>query len=224
MGNFIFAGASSLMAQESRKLLQAAGHTIVGLTRNQNVTDYDAHYLVEDYCGTYPKIDGEISGLVYFPGSINLKPFARITLAEFQAEFNLHCLGAIAFLQAYHKQIKNGSVVLISTVAVQTGMPFHSSVAVAKGAIEGLTRALAAEWTPSIRVNAIAPSLVATPLAERFLTNDEKVDQMNKRHPLKRVGTANDIANAVEFLLTEKSSWMTGAVLEVDGGMKTLKL
>ena len=223
MATYIFAGAASAMAQQTRKNLQAAGHAVIGISRAEKLDDYDTVLQIENYTSEYPTIEGEFAGLVYFPGSINLKPFARITLAEFQTEWQLHCLGAIAFLQAYHKQIKNGSVVLISTVAVQTGMSFHSSVAMAKGAIEGLTRALAAEWAPTIRVNAIAPSLVESPLAQRFLSSDEKIEQMQKRHPMKRVGTAEDIANAIEFLLTDKSSWITGAVLEIDGGMHRLK-
>lgn len=223
MGTFIFAGASSAMAQQTRKNLQAAGHKVIGISRAEQLDGYNSAFNIENYTSSYPSIEGEIAGLVYFPGSINLKPFARITLAEFQNEWQLHCLGAIAFLQAYHKQIKNGSVVLISTVAVQTGMSFHSSVAMAKGAIEGLTRALAAEWAPTIRVNAIAPSLVESPMAQRFLSSEEKIEQLQKRHPMKRVGTAEDMAQAIEFLLTEKSSWMTGTVLEVDGGMHRLK-
>ena len=224
MADFIFAGASSAMAQQARQQLQSAGHRVIGISRNQDVQGYDALYAITDYCTQYPKIEGELSGLVYFPGSINLKPFARITASEFENEWRLHTLGAITFLQNYHKQIKNGSVVLLSTVAVQTGMPFHSSVAMVKGALEGLTRALAAEWAPNIRVNAIAPSLVETPMAQRFLSTEEKLEQIQKRHPLKRHGTVQDIANAIEFLLTDKSSWMSGTVLQIDGGMSNLKL
>ena len=223
MATYIFAGASSAIAQQTRKNLQALGHEVIGISRSNLLEGYDTLYQISDYTGSYPNVEGDIAGIVYFPGSINLRPFARIPLADFQSEWQLHCLGAIAFLQAYHKQIKNGSVVLISTVAVQTGMSFHSSVAMAKGAIEGLTRALAAEWAPTIRVNAIAPSLVESPLAQRFLSSEEKIEQMQKRHPMKRVGTAEDMAQAIEFLLTEKSSWMTGSVLEIDGGMHRLK-
>jgi 3-oxoacyl-[acyl-carrier protein] reductase len=117
----------------------------------------------------------------------------------------------------------NAAVVFYSTVAVQTGMPFHSSIAAAKGAIEGLTRSLAAEFAPKIRVNAIAPSLVDTPLALKFLNNDTKVEKANERHPLGRVGNAQEIAQATAFLLGEESSWMTGSVLQLDGGIGNLK-
>ena len=103
-------------------------------------------------------------------------------------------------------------------------MPFHSSVATAKGALEGLTRSLAAEWAPKIRVNAIAPSLVNTPLAERFLNNEVKTAKVNERHPLKRVGTAEEIANAAAYLLSDDSSWMTGSILQLDGGIGNVKI
>ena len=119
---------------------------------------------------------------------------------------------------------ENASVVFFSTVAVQMGMPFHSSVATAKGALEGLTRSLAAEWAPKIRVNAIAPSLVNTPLAERFLNNEVKAAKVNERHPLKRVGTAEEIANAAAYLLSDDSGWMTGSILQLDGGIGNVKI
>jgi NAD(P)-dependent dehydrogenase (short-subunit alcohol dehydrogenase family) len=97
-------------------------------------------------------------------------------------------------------------------------------VASSKGAIEGLTKALAAELAPTIRVNCIAPSLTNTPLAASLLNSEQKIDANAQRHPLKRVGTPLDIANAVEFLLTDKSSWVTGQILAIDGGMSTIKL
>jgi NAD(P)-dependent dehydrogenase (short-subunit alcohol dehydrogenase family) len=114
-------------------------------------------------------------------------------------------------------------VVFFSTVAVQTGMPFHSSVAASKGAIEGLTRSLAAEFAPKIRVNAIAPSLVDTPLASKFLNNELKLEKANERHPLGRVGNAQEIAKATAFLLGEESGWMTGNIVQLDGGIGNLK-
>ena len=171
-------------------------------------------------------LPSEIHGVVYAPGSINLKPFRGLKLDEFRADFELNAMGAVKALQACLPAMKSAgkaSVVLFSTVAVQSGMSFHASIAMAKGAIEGLTRSLAAEWAPLIRVNAIAPSLVNTDLAARLLSTPEKVEASGKRHPLQRVGEPNDIASAVLFLLGEGSDWMTGQVMAVDGGMGSLR-
>lgn len=168
----------------------------------------------------------ELHGFVYCPGTINLRPFKGLKPETFQADFELNVLGAIKALQTVGKNLAasaQASVVFYSTVAVQTGMPFHASVAVAKGALEGLTRSLAAEWAPKIRVNCIAPSLVNTPLADKFLNNDAKMEKASERHPMQRVGTPQEMAEATAFLLSEKSGWMTGQVLTIDGGIGTLK-
>ena len=168
-----------------------------------------------------------IDGLVYCPGSINLKPFHRISMEDFRIEMEVNFFGAVKVLQAGLKNLKKSeaaSVVLYSTVAVQTGMGFHAGIASAKGAVEGLVRSLAAEWAPSkIRVNAIAPSLTDTPLAKQLVSTDEKRAASDKRHPLGRIGTPKDIAAATLFLLDEKSSWVTGQIFHVDGGMSSLK-
>jgi NAD(P)-dependent dehydrogenase (short-subunit alcohol dehydrogenase family) len=168
----------------------------------------------------------ELHGFIYCPGSINLRPFKGLKLEAFQSDFEVNFLGAVRSLKSVLSHLSasgNAAVVLYSTVAVQTGMPFHSSVAASKGAIEGLTRSLAAEFAPKIRVNAIAPSLVDTPLASKFLNNEAKMDKANERHPLGRVGSAKEIAQATTFLLGEESSWMTGRVLQLDGGIGNLK-
>ena len=173
---------------------------------------------------TYPSIDKELSGFVYFPGSINLRPFSNLKEADYENDYNINVLGLLKTLKHYHKQFSNkASVVMISSVAAQVGMPFHSSISMCKSAIEGLTRSLAAEWSPKIRVNCVAPSIVDTKLSSRLLRTEKQVDQINERHPLKRHGKVSDIAETIAFLLSEKSSWMTGQVLKVDGGMSTLK-
>ena len=172
------------------------------------------------------QLPDELHGFIYCPGSINLRPFKGLKLEAFKSDFEINVLGAIRSLKSVLTHLSasgNAAVVLYSTVAVQTGMPFHSSVAASKGAIEGLTRSLAAEFAPKIRVNAIAPSLVNTPLASKFLNNEAKMDKANERHPLGRVGTAKEIAQATTFLLGEQSSWMTGRVLQLDGGIGNLK-
>ena len=136
-------------------------------------------------------------------------------------------MGAVRCLQSIQPLLvasEQASVVLFSTVAVQTGMPFHASVAASKGALEGLARSLAAEWAPKVRVNVIAPSITDTPLANRFLNNEAKKEKASLRHPLKRIGTTEDVAQLAAFLLTDKSSWMTGQILGLDGGMSSLNI
>lgn len=163
-----------------------------------------------------------IDGVVYCPGSINLKPFHLLKMEDFQNDFALNTLGAVKVLQALYPRLRKSeaaSVVLFSTVAVQKGMNFHSSVAMAKGAIEGLTRSLAVEWAPKIRINAIAPSLVATPLAEKITSNPKAMELTIEKHPMKRIGTASDIAEMALFLMSPKATWVTGQVFAVDGGL-----
>lgn len=226
--HYIFAGASSAMAVQSAKILREQGHRVTGISTKQENPGYDDFYTVTEYgFGSFPKIEGDVNGLVYFPGTINLKPFHRISEADITSDFGISALGAAAFVQAYLPALKNSdapSIVFISTVAVATGMPFHASVAMAKGAVEGLTRSLAAEFAPKIRVNCIAPSLTDTPLAEKLLGTPEKTEAAKNRNPLKKVGTTADLANAVTFLLSEQSAWITGQVIAVDGGMNKLRL
>lgn len=163
---------------------------------------------------------------MYCPGSINLRPFKGLKTEAFINDFELNVIGAVNALKSVLNLLNasgNASVVFFSTVAVQTGMPFHSSVAASKGAIEGLTRSLAAEFAPKIRVNAIAPSLVDTPLASKFLNNELKLEKAIERHPMGRVGNAQEIAKATAFLLGEESGWMTGNIVQLDGGIGNLK-
>ena len=168
-----------------------------------------------------------IHGVVYCPGSINLKPFNRLTAQDFLNDFQQNVLGAVAIIQKVLPNLKraNGaSVVLFSTVAAKLGMPFHSSIAASKGAIEGLAKSLAAELASSqVRVNVIAPSLLDTPLAGFLINTDEKKEASGKRHPLQRIGTPNEIAHLVKFLISEESSWITGQIIGADGGLGSLK-
>ncbi|RPA68925.1 SDR family oxidoreductase [Cyclobacteriaceae bacterium YHN15] len=169
-----------------------------------------------------------IDGLVYCPGTINLKPFHRFTIEDFKDDYQVNVLGAVRVLQACMKGLKksgSASVIFYSTVAVSVGLSFHSSISSAKGALEGLAKSLAAEWAPSkIRVNVIAPSLTDTPLAFNLLGNDEKREASNRRHPLGRYGQPEDISSSTIFLLSEESSWMTGQILHLDGGISSIKV
>ncbi len=222
--NIILVGGNSGIGKAVAAQLQEDGATIFSYSRTGKGTaavDFSTNF--EELPGL-PEI---IDGVVYCPGTINLKPFHRISIGDFKQEMEVNFYGAIRLLQACLKGLKKSSspsVVLYSTVAVQTGMGFHAGIASAKGAVEGLTRSLAAEWAPNkIRVNAIAPSLTETPLASALLSTPEKKEASDKRHPLGRVGRPEDIAEATVFLLSEKSSWMTGQILHLDGGMSHLK-
>jgi 3-oxoacyl-[acyl-carrier protein] reductase len=225
---YLFAGASSKTAIATKQILQNKNETVFGISTKKEEHNYNRLYEVNSYeFGNFPDITEPLNGLVYFPGTINLKPFHRLTENDFVNDYKINALGAVAFIQKYLPNLKNSpnrSIVLISSVAANTGMPFHSSIAMAKAAIEGLTKSLAAELAPSIRVNCIAPSLTNTVLGEKFLNTPEKIEASQKRNPLKKIGEPIDLANAIEFLLSEKSNWITGQVIAVDGGMNTLKL
>ena len=231
MATFLVVGGSSGIGLQVTNQLAAAGHTVYA-TYNTHIVESvgNVHYHPVNVLDENINVDflpDSIEGIVYCPGAISLRPFNRIASEDFIKDYNLQVVGAVKVIQAALlklKESKNGSIVLFSTVAVQLGLNFHSLVASSKGAIEGLTKALAAELAPTIRVNCIAPSLTNTPLAASLLNSDQKIDANAQRHPLKRVGTPLDIANAVEFLLTDKSSWVTGQILSIDGGMSTIKL
>lgn len=166
-----------------------------------------------------------LHGFIYCPGSINLKPFKMMDLQIFEEDMRINFLGLVKIVkEIIPKMAQSASMVFFSTVAVGKGMPFHTSVAASKGAIEGFAKSLAAEYAPKLRVNVIAPSLVDTPLASKLLSNERKKENMAERHPLKRVGQAEDIANMAVFLLSDKSSWMTGQVIGIDGGISTLNI
>lgn len=227
--SFLIVGASTGIGFSLAQSLIEAGANVFTASRTQPSLPsihiiWDAENPDSQVFSSLPNI---IDGLAYCPGTINLKPFNRFTSEDFQKDFQINVLGAVNVIQAVLPKLKaagNASVVLFSTVAVQTGMGFHASVAASKGAIEGLTRSLAAEYAASkIRFNAIAPSLTDTPLAKMLLSSPEKIDASNKRHPLGRVGTSADIASAAKFLLSGEGSWITGQILHIDGGMGNLK-
>ena len=228
--NILIIGASSGIGLAIAQTLQAEGASLFTASRRapQGIQSQHSTWdVTQPVEGLFDALPDTLHGLVYAPGSINLKPFQRFSLADFQADFNVNVLGAVAAIQANLARLRKAggaSIVLFSTVAVQTGMGFHASIATAKGAVEGLTRSLAAELAANkIRCNAIAPSLTDTPLAASLLSSDEKREASNKRHPIGRVGTPQDLAAVAKLLLSDEGSWITGQVLNVDGGMGRLK-
>jgi 3-oxoacyl-[acyl-carrier protein] reductase len=228
--NYLVVGGGSGIGEKVVENLALAGHQVYAASRNimeanlpPSAEPIKFDVSLDEAIEGLPDV---LDGLVYCPGSISLKPFHRIKPADFQAEWELNFLGAVKVTQHVLdllKKSENPSVVYFSTVAVQLGLPFHSSISGAKGAIEGLTRSLAAEYAPKIRFNAIAPSLTDTPLAANLLSNDKKREANAERNPLKLIGEAQDIANMVTFLLGKDSRWVTGQVMAVDGGMGAIK-
>ena len=173
---------------------------------------------------TYIDIEN-ISGIVYFPGTIVLKPFKQLGLEDFKNDYDINVLGLLKILKYYQSSLIDGSsLVFISTVAAKLGMPFHSSISMCKASLEALAISLAAEWAPKVRVNCVAPSLVNTKLAKRFFRNDKQKEMMSERHPLKKTGKSEDISHTIEFLLSKKSNWVSGQVFNIDGGMSSLKI
>ena len=228
--NILLVGGSKGIGLEIVKELSADHHLIVASRTDENLGDYDVTYHQFDAVSDDIKdldLPDTLDGLVYCPGSINLKPFKMMKPQIFEDDMILNFMSLVKVTQGLLPKLKNSkqaSLVYFSTVAVQTGMPFHTSVAAAKGAIEGFARSLAAEYAPSFRVNVIAPSLVNSPLASKLLGNEKKKEKMDERHPLKRVGEPADIGKIASFLLSDNSTWITGQVLGVDGGMGSLNV
>jgi 3-oxoacyl-[acyl-carrier protein] reductase len=230
--NYIVVGGSSGIGLDLTKKLLKKGHSVTVLSRrepeieNSDRLSWIKFDVLEDDPGDLD-LPGEIHGLAYCPGSINLRPFRGLKIEDFRDDYEINLVGAVKILKASLKPLQatgSASVVMFSTVAVGQGMPFHASVAAAKGAVEGLVRSLAAELAPKVRVNAIAPSLTDTPMAEKLLNNDRKKEASSERHPLKRVGMTNDIASMANYLLSDDSGWISGQVIGVDGGLSSLRV
>ncbi len=173
-----------------------------------------------------PQVEN-IDALIYCPGSINLKPILQLREEDFINDFNINVLGAVKSVKSFLNTLKKGdnpSIVFFSTVAVNQGMPFHSSVSVAKAGIEGLTKSLAAELAPTIRVNCIAPTITRTDMAKRILRNEKIEENIANKHPLKKICEAKDISDMADFLISSRAKNITGQIMHVDGGMSTLKI
>lgn len=226
--NILLIGGSHGIGNAIVNELKDTNTIYVASRSNENLDHTNVHHIpfdAETQSLDLSLLPESLDGFVFCPGSINLRPFKMLSEDAFEKDLHYNFLNMVKVLKAIiGKMGTNSSIVLFSTVAVGTGMPFHTSVAAAKGAIEGFAKSLAAEYAPKIRVNVVAPSLVDTPLADRLLNNDKKKEKMNERHPLKRFGQPEDIGAIASFLLTDKASWITGQIFGVDGGISSLNL
>ncbi|MDE0835321.1 MAG: SDR family oxidoreductase [Akkermansiaceae bacterium] len=224
----LLVGGNSGIGLATAKLLRASDYSLIAASRSDDqlsalgipVQPFDAEN------PTPLDLPETLDGLIYFPGTINLKPFHRLTAADFQRDFQINCLGAAQAIQLALPSLKKSpaaSIVMFSTVAVAQGMAFHASIAAAKAAVEGLGKSLAAELAPRIRVNVIAPSLTDTPLAAQLLGNDPSREAAEKRHPLQSVGNPDDVARLAAFLLSDDSAFITGQTLRPDGGLSSIR-
>ncbi len=232
MKQIVIAGAGSGAGLETaRKLNKKAKLILISRSITPEIEQLEAEYVQHDTVhGNVEdlKLPEKVDGLVYCPGSITLKSFNKLTISDFTDDFTQNVTGAVSLIQQALPSLKKAgtaSIVMFSSVAVKLGMPFHASIAAAKGAVEGLARSLAAELAPNrIRVNVIAPSLTDTPLAAGLLNTEAKRKAAAGRHPLRRIGQPSETAGLATFLLDDQSAWITGQVIGIDGGLGNLKL
>lgn len=226
MRKFVIVGGNKGIGKAIVNMLKEE-HEVINICRSQDHLDPDIQHITADILkDELPDIEGEIHGLVYCPGSIQLKPIQRLSLDDFRRDFEIHVLGAVKTIQKYLKALRkgNGSVLLFSTVASQMGMPFHASIATSKSAIEGLAKSLAAEFATKIRFNVIAPTLTNTSLTEKLLNSEEKKNRAELRHPLKQILSPEDVGALANYLLSETSKAISGQIFPIDAGIVSIKL
>ena len=217
MSSTVLIGSSSAIAESLKEI---SSRDFVSFSQSEGNLDLN---------GDLSEFDNleNINGLVYFPGTINLKPFSMLKDQDFQNDLDINFLGAVRVVRKLINKLKesNGaSVVFISTVAASIGLPFHASISPAKSALEAFSRSLAAEYANSkISFNIVAPSLANTPMAENLLKTERLIEASKERNPMKQIGSPEQIAATIDFLLDAHKNWMTGQVIPVDGGMNNLK-
>ena len=224
MSKILIVGGSKGIGKKIAEVLHNKECIIFSRNDVDSVNNNHHYYNLDINDYNFPEID-ELNSIIYCPGTINLKPFRSLKEEDFMNDFKVNFMGAVKVIKHYQKILSkspNASIILFSTVAVQQGMSFHASIASAKGALEGLTKSLAAEFAGKIRVNCIAPTLTNTPLAEGILRNDDAIERSNARHPSKRINNVDDVANTAVFLLENNN--ITGQIIGVDGGLSTLKV
>ena len=227
MKTIVVIGGSKGIGLSIVKLLTPS-HKVISISRSVSNIEHEnlTHYSVDVLSGELPDIS-EVDGLVYCPGSINLKPISRLKIEDFRNDFEINVIGAVKVIQKYARVMKDSqhpSIVLFSTVAVKLGMPFHASIATAKAGVEGLVKSLGAEFAPKIRINAIAPTVTDTELAAKLLRNERMIENITERHPLKKFLSPDEVAEMALFLLSHKTASMSGQILEMDCGIVNFKI
>lgn len=227
MKTIVVIGGSKGIGLSIVKLLTPS-HKVISISRSVSNIEHEnlTHYSVDVLSEELPDIS-EVDGLVYCPGSINLKPISRLKIEDFKNDFEINVIGAVKVIQKYARVMKDSqhpSIVLFSTVAVKLGMPFHASIATAKAGVEGLVKSLGAEFAPKIRINAIAPTVTDTELAAKLLRNERMIENITERHPLKKFLSPDEVAEMALFLLSHKTASMSGQILEMDCGIVNFKI
>ena len=227
MKTIVVIGGSKGIGLSIVKLLTPS-HKVINISRSVSNIEHEnlTHYSVDVLSEELPDIS-EVDGLVYCPGSINLKPISRLKIEDFKNDFEINVIGAVKAIQKYARVMKDSqhpSIVLFSTVAVKLGMPFHASIATAKAGVEGLVKSLGAEFAPKIRINAIAPTVTDTELAAKLLRNERMIENITERHPLKKFLSPDEVAEMALFLLSHKTASMSGQILEMDCGIVNFKI
>jgi NAD(P)-dependent dehydrogenase (short-subunit alcohol dehydrogenase family) len=227
MKTIIVVGGSKGIGNALVKLLLHS-HKVINISRTKPEITHEnlEHFSCDVISDELPNIE-KADGLVYCPGSINLKPISRLSIDDFKSDFEINVLSAVKVIQKYLNILKQGdkpAIVLFSTVASKLGMPFHASIATAKSGVEGLVKSLGAELAPTIRINAIAPTVTDTELASKLLRNDKMIENITERHPLKKYLNPEEVAEMASFLLSDKTASISGQVFEMDCGIVSFKL
>jgi len=227
MKTYIIIGGSKGIGQAILKMLVNNNHVInISRTKPELIHENLSHFSCDVLNEDLPDIE-KADGLIYCPGSINLKPFSRLSIDDFKADFDINVLGAVRAIQKYLSILKNGenpSILLFSTVASKLGMPYHASIAAAKSGVEGLVKSLGAELAPTIRINAIAPTVTDTDLASKLLRNEKMIENITARHPLKKFLNPEEVADMAAFLISNKSASISGQTFQMDCGIVTFKI
>ncbi|MBR9915601.1 MAG: SDR family oxidoreductase [Algicola sp.] len=227
MKTFIVIGGSKGIGNAIVETL-LENHNVINISRSEPKQSHErlTHHSCDVLTDSLPEITAA-DGLIYCPGSINLKPINRFSLDEFREDYEVNVIGAVKSIQTYLDILKKGkapSIVLFSTVAAKLGMPFHTSIAAAKSGVEGLVKSLGAEMATTLRINAIAPTVTDTELASKLLRNEKMIDNIKERHPLKNYLQPKEVADMAEFLLSDKASAISGQVFEMDYGIVSFKI